>query len=324
MKHKSQLIAVLVMIFTMASTGIFAQTKNASKTILNGYAKKIEGNDFSYHSSISVAKECLLVRANSGKSSMEWETAPVPSGVKGKSVTFAWLAALGSSPGTAKFDVEINGVKKFSFWTDGKNQWEEKAADGSILSFEKEMIDRGGDHFGFMYLTVPSTLTKVGEPFKIKITGGKFEKESWYMTFKFPLESGLKFNAYPALIKENGKEKQLGVAGILHFGNPTTARFYIDGKLFKETQIKFGYNYMKLALPKVDKEKELSYKFIAGDYTESGNIPLSPVRKWKVNFVQHSHTDIGYTRSNRVFSYMCFITGISCSDFIKCSTGPSE
>jgi len=297
MKHKSQLIAVLVMIFTMASTGIFAQTKNASKTILNGYAKKIEGNDFSYHSSISVAKECLLVRANSGKSSMEWETAPVPSGVKGKSVTFAWLAALGSSPGTAKFDVEINGVKKFSFWTDGKNQWEEKAADGSILSFEKEMIDRGGDHFGFMYLTVPSTLTKVGEPFKIKITGGKFEKESWYMTFKFPLESGLKFNAYPALIKENGKEKQLGVAGILHFGNPTTARFYIDGKLFKETQIKFGYNYMKLALPKVDKEKELSYKFIAGDYTESGNIPLSPVRKWKVNFVQHSHTDIGYTRS---------------------------
>jgi alpha-mannosidase len=165
------------------------------------------------------------------------------------------------------------------------------------LSFKKEMIDRAGDHFGFMYLKVPTKIIKPGESIKIKITGGEFEKESWYMTFKFPLESGLKFDAYPALITEDGKEKQLGVAGILHFGNPTSAKIYIDGELLKEAPIKFGYNYIKLSLPKVEKEKQVSYKLVAGDYIDEGKIMLSPVRKWQVNFVQHSHTDIGYTRS---------------------------
>jgi alpha-mannosidase len=298
MKQISQILTVFILMIALLSTTGKAQSQSSSsKTILNGFAKKIEGKDFNYHSSISIAKECLIVRATTGKSSMEWETAPVPSNINDKFVTFAWLAGIGSSPGSAKFNVEVNGIKKFSFWTDGKNQWENKSDDGYVLSFQQEMIDRSGDLFGFMYLKVPTTFIKEGETLRIKITGGEFEKESWYMTFKFPLESGLKFNAYPALITKDGKEKQLGVAGILHFGNPLNAKIYIDGSLLKEAPIKFGYNYIKLALPKVEKEKQVSYKLVAGDYTDEGKITLSPVRKWQVNFVQHSHTDIGYTRS---------------------------
>ena len=159
------------------------------------------------------------------------------------------------------------------------------------------MIDRSGDRFGFMYLKVPREKIKKGESLRIRITGEKFEKESWYMTFKFALESGLSFRSFPALITEDGNEKQLGVAAITHFGNPAVAKIYIDGKLLKEASIKFGYNYMKLALPKVEKEKQVSYKLIVGDFIDKGKITLNPVRKWRVNFVQHAHTDIGYTRS---------------------------
>ena len=47
----------------------------------------------------------------------------------------------------------------------------------------------------------------------------------------------------------------------------------------------------------MDKEKQLSYKLLAGDFIDEGKITLSPVPEWRVNFVQHSHTDIGYTRT---------------------------
>jgi len=142
---------LLQFIFLISSLVIIAQTQTLdTETILNGYEKKIEGQDFSYQSSIPVAKECLLVRATNGKSTMEWETASVPSNIKGEYVTFAWLAGLGSSPGPAKFNVEVNGIQKFSFWTKDKNQWEDVAEDGSVLSFKNDMIDRSGDRFGFM------------------------------------------------------------------------------------------------------------------------------------------------------------------------------
>lgn len=46
---------------------VLAQTPNFSDTqIINGFAKKISGEDFSYHSSVPPAKECLLVRATDG------------------------------------------------------------------------------------------------------------------------------------------------------------------------------------------------------------------------------------------------------------------
>ncbi len=125
--------SILHFIFIITSTVIFAQTQSLkNETILNGYEKKIEGQDFNYQSSIPVAKECLLVRATNGKSSMEWKTVPVPSNTNGEYITFAWLAGLGSSPGSAKFNVEVNGIQKFSFWTDDNNQWEDKAEDGSM------------------------------------------------------------------------------------------------------------------------------------------------------------------------------------------------
>lgn len=279
------------------NTAVFAQIPDLQKTLItNGFAKKIEGTDFSYHSSIPVAKASLLIRATDGNSTMEWETAPVPENLNNETVTFVWLAGIGSSPGRAQFDVKINGQDKFSFWADGAESWRKTAQDGSTLSFQKDMTDQFGDQFGFMFLQIPAEKVKKGEPLKIKVTGGNFNKTSWYMTFKFAVKSGLNIKAFPAIFEENNSEKQLGVAGVLHFGPVTTAKIFVDNELIKETRVDFGYNYVRVELPVVNEEKTVKYRLQAGGFSDEGELTLKPVRKWRVNFVQHSHTDIGYTR----------------------------
>lgn len=287
----------LTFMAAIIGTSVFAQTPGFSGTqIINGFAQKISGEDFSYHSSIPPAKECLLIRATDGNSSLEWETAPSPEKLDQDFVTFVWLAGLGSSPGRARFDLQVNGKDKFSFWADGSNNWEVKNEDGSTLSFQKDMIDQHGDRFGFMYLKIPKPEVVTGKPLRLKVTGGKFDKTSWYMTFKFPLQARLSLKSLPAISEKEAKKSQLGVLGVLHFEKPAPAKIYIENRLVKETELKFGYNYLRVELPVVKEEKSVSYRLEVGGFSEKGELTINPVRNWRVNFVQHTHTDIGYTR----------------------------
>ncbi len=288
----------LILIFLLVPFLIFAQDrKPESGTILNGFAGKIEGTDYKHHSSVPFANECLIVRASDGHSYLEWETAPAPVMTNAEAVTYAWLAGIGSSPGDARFDLAVNGDQKFSFWTNGEGRWEKQLEDGWRLSFQEDVVGRYGDHFGFMYLTVPRKELKPGKPLRIRITGGEFHKDSWYMTFTYPLENTLEFKSYPAKLVEEGVEKQLAIAKVLYVGKAPSARIYTNGKLLKEVPLTFGYNHLRLGLPTAKKEKEVSWKFVAGDFIQEGKTTVNPVRNWQVNFVQHSHTDIGYTRS---------------------------
>jgi len=287
---------ILLVLFSAVISG-YAQNQNFNDTqIMNGFEKKITGEDFSYHSSIPQAKECLLIRATDGNSSLEWETSPAPENPQHNFVTFVWLAGVGSSPGRARFDMQVNGQDKFSFWADGANSFEVKANDGSILSFQKDMTDQHGDKFGFMYLKIPTGNVEKGKPLRIKVTGGKFEKTSWYMTFKFPFQNQVTLKSLPAISVKNGQNSQLGVMGIFHFDKPEKAKIYIENELLKETDLVFGYNYIRVELPEVAVQKILNYRLETGSRTEKGTLTVNPVKKWRVNFVQHSHTDIGYTR----------------------------
>lgn len=289
---------ILFIFFLLFAVSLYAQYDDKQDIrIVNGYDRTISGTDFYYHSSIPVARESLLIRATNGNSSMEWETAVLPENLKSEFVSFVWLAGIGSSPGKASFNLAVNGTVKFTFWADGADEWNQKNEDGSSLRFKKDMVDQYGDRFGFMFLTLPMKSLKHNSPISIKVTGGKFDKTSWYMTFKLPLESGLNFKALPAISEIGGRQYQLGVAGILHFGKTVQARIFVDEALIKDTVVSFGYNYIKVRLPLVDKKTLLPYKLKIADKILTGNLEINPVRHWRVNFVQHSHTDIGYTRS---------------------------
>ncbi len=270
---------------------------SAQETRLNGFERKISGDDYQYHSSVPFARACLLARATDGQSSVEWETAPVPASHQGDRVSFAWIAGIGSSPGEAPFDVYIDDELKFTFWTNGEPRWEKESDDGFQLSFTHDMVDRSGDHFGFMTLTVPGSAAKTGKSLRIKITGKAFQKSSWYMTFTFPMKNTMDFKAYPALMLEEGKKEQLGIARVFYTGDPAKAKIYVGGKLVSELPVQYGYNHLRVGLLPVNAEKQMKWKLVAGDYNEQGQLTLKPVKTWRVNFVQHTHTDIGYTRS---------------------------
>jgi alpha-mannosidase len=290
-------ISIGFFILAALAAGLFAEPPlGGNTTLVNGFAEKVSGQDFTYHSSIPMARESLLIRATDGNSVMEWTTAPAPDRLPTEYVSFVWLAGIGSSPGRAGFDLAVDGVHAFTFWTDGGEEWELVSEDGASLRFRQNRVDQHGDRFGFMFLTIPAERVKAGAPLSIKATGGNFGKSSWYMTFMFPLESGLNFRALPALVESPGQTHQVGIAGILHFGGPDTARISIGGNPVKEIAVNFGYTHAGVQWPAVDEKTRLPYRMDLAGQTWEGNLEIRPVRHWRVNFVQHTHTDIGYTR----------------------------
>lgn len=265
--------------------------------MVNGFTRKVSGLDFEYHSCIPGLRSSILIRATSGKDLMEWETAAVPAGVSRKYVTFVWIAALGSSPGTARMDLAINGTPSFSFLTDGKASWDLRGNGGSSLSFRTVMTDQFGDRHGYMILRIPAGQVSAGRPLVIRVTGSNASLTSWYMTYRKPVETGVTVNAFPAILKNQGNPLQLVEAGIFYFGENREAMIYANGRLIDKAVLKFGHNAVSLGLPAVKKASRVRIKVVAGDFAVTTSITLEPVRRWSISFIQHAHTDIGYTRS---------------------------
>ena len=185
--------------------------------MINGYAKRISGLDYDYQSCIPGLRESMLVRALNGKDFMEWETDPVPSHITKKYATFIWVAALGSSPGKSEMVLNLNDDQNYLFHTDGLHHWEVKNPDGSSLSFNSIMVDQNGDNHGYMILRIPAKQLIAGKTLKLKVTGGKNNLTSWYMTFKKEVKTGVTMNAFPAIIKKGSEHLQLIELGSILF-----------------------------------------------------------------------------------------------------------
>jgi alpha-mannosidase len=265
--------------------------------LVNGYSEKVSGLDFDYHSCIPGLRESLLVRATSGKDFIEWETDPVPVQKNNTSIAFVWITAIGSSPGKAGMDLSTDQNHHFTFYTDGRTSWTINGTNGSTLSFNSIMVDQYGDNHGYMILRIPSFELKAGKPLRIKVLGQKADLTSWYMTYKKPVRTGVSLNAFPAVIKKDNQLLQLVEAAIFYFGNETDAQIFADNKLVASTHLRFGYNAVNVGLQKVTEPKKIKIKVIAGAFSITNTVILNPVKEWKVDFIQHSHTDIGYTRS---------------------------
>jgi len=265
--------------------------------LINGYSQKISGIDYNYHSFIPGLRESILIRASGGKDMLEWTTDPAEYHANKKYAAFVWVSAIGSSPGLAGMDLTTDAGQTFTFYTDGKPSWTISSDDGSSLSFTSMMVDQYGDHHGYMTLRIPMSKIIQGKSLKIKVAGQKAGLTSWYMTYKKAVKTGVTLNAFPAIIKKDNKELQLVDVTIFYFGKESEARIYADKKLIARTKLRFGYNTVSTGLPVVNEPAKITLRVEAGSYTMTGEVALYPVKKWKVDFIQHSHTDIGYTRS---------------------------
>lgn len=291
MKH------IYVLLGAFLLTGIL-QAQDSPKIgknehLLQGFEKKVSGTDFWYNSAIPNVHESMLIRANNGKQSMEWVTEAVPSNFNSEYATFVWLASMGCNVANVRMDMEINGKPLFKFYTERTTNLS-YTTEGYTLSWYSDYVDRAGDRSGFMFLKVHKKHLKAGKPLHIKVTGSNSNSSAWYMTFKTQIKSGLSVRSFPAVTK--AKQQQVVAADIFYFDRPAKSTIYKDGKKLQSLPLKFGYNFVTLSIPAVSKEAETQFKVVAPGFEETAEVNLKPIRQWQVNFVQHSHTDIGYTR----------------------------
>ena len=108
--------------------------------------------------------------------------------------------------------------------------------------------------------------------------------------------SRVEFLNAPVLFKEGGRSYQQLVAS---WRSEKTGKivFIRDGKELLKADLVRGNNRFLLTFPAVTRpEKFIISARIDDNPAEKYPVTIVPPKKWQVYFVQHSHTDIGYTR----------------------------
>lgn len=296
-KFKCFSATIAVFLLSMLSFRLSSQETSPigpNDLTLQGYGEKVRGSDIQYHSPSPAINQALFVRATTGKHSMVWQTEPVPANMTASHAVFIWLAGFGSNFGEARMDLEVAG-HAIPFWANTKDSWDIDGPAGISLHYRREMTDGARDHFGYVFLRVPRQELQPGRPLQIQVTGSRSNRQTWFMTFKSGLKPGLSFKAYPALLK--GKEKRQALAAsVYHFQRPASARLYAGRKLLREVELDFGHNIVEFSWPEVQRPEKLNLRLEIGKTIYEQTVTVEPIRRWRLNFVQHSHTDIGYTR----------------------------
>ena len=104
------------------------------------------------------------------------------------------------------------------------------------------------------------------------------------------------FRNAPVLIKKDGKIVQQIIADFKSEEAGGIA-FSIPGERIQKDSVKKGNNLVLITVSAVSSPKKIGVT-LKGIKTLEGTYPftITPVKKWEVYLVQHSHTDIGYTR----------------------------
>ena len=107
---------------------------------------------------------------------------------------------------------------------------------------------------------------------------------------------GVEARQLPALYKTNKGTVQKVLVIVAHPGKPATALLTWNGTTRKE-KLLTGENRFLLEIPPVQRPAQAELLLSCNNEQIKLSVPLTPVRRRQINFVQHTHTDIGYTRS---------------------------
>jgi len=111
-----------------------------------------------------------------------------------------------------------------------------------------------------------------------------------------PKNLAVNFKNAPVLFKKEGKMVQQIIAEIKS-PQPAVIAFSISGKEIQKDSVKKGNNLLLLTIPSVSSSKKITVSLKGNkDLDGSYEVTVTPVKKWELYMVQHSHTDIGYTR----------------------------
>lgn len=108
--------------------------------------------------------------------------------------------------------------------------------------------------------------------------------------------SGVKVRTLPAVYKSKGGLTQKVEISVKHEGEPAMATVQFDGQN-RKVKLVPGDNVLVFEIPQVQSAREIPLVFTSGKEKETSSVTVEPARHWQMNMVQHTHTDIGYTRS---------------------------
>ncbi len=184
---------------------------SGNNSVLAGYSKTISGEKIHYHSSYPEVKDALISRATDGKMEVEWESEPLPANHLSDTVTLMWAAGHCAHWGRHRFDLYVNGAKWLNFYTSAdssRTSWQEKGDNGSLLTFIPTWRDVHQDHFGDMFLTIPTGLLKDDKAVRIKIAGENAGSSDWYMTFEHHSRNAIQIDQEYALASHKSSKAQ--------------------------------------------------------------------------------------------------------------------
>ncbi len=230
---------------------------------------------------------------------MEWETTTIPESYNEKTISFIWLYGINVTPQSQDFDLSVNDKVLLRFSNPTSNiqkTWQGTGEKGVELSFYQSMIDANQDQMGYAVLTLPTKMTTPGQPLRIKVDGVDNNSSAWYMTFKRSLESDFSVEQLNTVAKENNQLYHTLLFNLVHLGQPESANIWV-GNNQKEIALKTGLNEIEFLVPKVDQPTTVKTKLLIQKTVSEKTVELKPVKEWTIHLVQHSHTDIGYTRS---------------------------
>lgn len=290
----------LVLLF-MSPLAIFSQkaSNDWPASFFSGYDKTLHGGGFIYHSPKPGVTSSMLIRSIDSSDYIEWTTANVPADFTGDYASFIWMFGIDANEGSHQFDLSVNGTRLLSFNSptiSSKDKWTVEGTDGAQLVFIPTLIDQYNDLMGFVILRLPLSHLKSGQQQIIRVAGEEAGSRAWYMTFESPIGEEVEINQVEAVTNSGGKLYDVLEFEFVHLGVSTSAVVTIPGGISRQLKIEPGYNSYQVEIPEVDRQIDLSGTINIDGKTIRRNFRLTPVRKWTIYMVEHTHTDVGYTR----------------------------
>ncbi len=299
----SSLLRALLLVFliiTVPARGAMAQSHHWPAQVCNGFARPLRGEKLDYHSPMPSVTTSLLVRSINATGDIAWITGPCPVWPAMEPAHFVWMFGIDVNEERHSWDLSIDGTVVLRFTNPAMSltgSWTVEGTSGCSLTFHATMVDRHQDLMGFAVLTVAPPLLRPGQPLRIGVTGESAGSRVWYMTFETPVEEGVDVVPQNALLRSTGEPRQPVQLRFLHLGDPVTATVTLAPDITQTLSLQPGYSSLDLAVPRVSTTTGCEAVVRLDDgRTFRRAFTLAPVRPRTVRFVQHTHTDIGYTR----------------------------
>ncbi len=287
----------ILLILTIALLPFFLQGQ--MRNYLQGYSKEIDGKRFGYHSPIPSVNTSLLVRGQDDYKKIIWETEKVPEKSEGNYLQFIWLFGMDVVQDPVTFHLEVNNEKYIQFSSSKLSTTGQRVfmgENGSELLLNVTMLDKYKDQMGFAILKVPTSIANPGMPLQLAISAEPENNNAWFMIFKSQVHSSIDIYQNKVVAKESGNLYHSISIDIVHIGDPCEALINVGERKMK-MELTAGFNKAEMNLPIAEDTLDLVAVVKIGEKdAQKIQFQLAPVKKWEVFLVQHTHTDIGYTR----------------------------